>query len=167
MNSLDIFSTQKVRYNGRYEFDAVYQDTFDFLDNLRYDVRETKYSMDATSDKLEVSIEGQKEVNALIRRRIQVTFNAYDMREFDVQTENGVKSMCDGRLIITITGYCDIDYRDIFSGSGWRDGLGDLLFKTIRKGWFKNYFGPNYFAPIYKDAAKLRGTLNSNLDKTG
>lgn len=166
MKSLDIFSTQKVRYRGRYDFDSVYNAVFDYLEGKRYDVWETDYTFDG-DDKVEVSVEAQKEINALIRRRVEVDLEAYDMQEFQVQTDEGVKDVCDGRLIITITGYCDIDYRDIFTGSGWRERLGDTLYETIRGGWFKKYFGPNYFAPVYKDCAKLRGTLNSKLDKTG
>jgi hypothetical protein len=165
MNSLDIFSTQKVRYNGRYEFDAVYQQVFDFLENLRYDVWEKSYKRDATNNKLDVRIEAQREINAMIRRRIIIKFQAYDMEEYQVETKDGRKSMCDGRLIISITGYADIDYRDIFTGPGWREWLGDVIFTTIRRGLFKKYFGPNYFAPIYKDCAKLRGTLNGALGR--
>ena len=117
MNSLDIFSTQKVRYNGRYEFDAAYQQVFDFLENLRYDVWEKKHSVDRTNNKLNVRIEAQREINAMIRRRIIIKFQAYDWEEFQVETKDGRKSVCDGRLIISITGYADIDYRDIFTGS--------------------------------------------------
>ena len=144
MNSLDIFSTQKVRYRGRYDFDSVYNAAFSFLDDKRYDVWENKYTV-TDDDKVEVEIE------------------AFDMQEYEVNTQDGVKALADGRLIITITGYCDIDYRGIFEGGGWRETLGDTMYKTIRKGWFKKYFGPNYFAPVYKDCAKLRGSLNGAL----
>lgn len=164
MNSLDIFSTQKVRYRGRYDFDSVYNAAFSFLDDKRYDVWENKYTV-TDDDKVEVEIEAQKEINALIRRRVEVEIEAFDMQEYEVNTQDGVKALADGRLIITITGYCDIDYRGIFEGGGWRETLGDTLYKTIRKGWFKKYFGPNYFAPVYKDCAKLRGSLNGALGR--
>lgn len=164
MNSLDIFSTQKVRYKGRYDFDSVYKAVFDDLEGKRYDVWETDYTLTG-DDKVEVSVEAQKEINALIRRRVEVDLEAYDMQEYEVNTQDGVKQLADGRLIITITGYCDIDYRGIFDGSGWREGLGDVLYETIRKGWFKKYFGPNYFAPVYKECAKLRGKLNGLLER--
>jgi hypothetical protein len=164
MKSLDIFSTQRVRYRGEYSLDAVYEDTFSFLNGKRYDVWETDYTLDG-NDKIEVSVEAQKEINALIRRRIDIDIEAYDVNEYKVQGSDDVETVTNGRLIITITGYCDIDYRDIFTGSGWRERLGDVLYTTIRKGWFKKYFGPNYFAPVYIDCAKLRGTLNSDLGR--
>lgn len=164
MKSLDIFSTQRVRYNGEYDLGAVYNDVFTFLEGQRYQVWETDYTRDA-NDKVEVSVEAQKEVNALIRRRVDVDIEAYDVNEYQVERDGDLSTVTNGRLIITITGYCDIDYRDIFTGSGWRESLGDVLYTTIRKGWFKKYFGPNYFAPVYKDCAKLRGTINSDIGR--
>lgn len=164
MDTLDIFSTQRVRYRGKYSFEDLYEAIYEYFDTKRYDAFEKKYAKSG-DDKVDLEVEGQKEINALIRRRIVIEITAFDMQEFIVSTSQGRKKMTEGRLIITLTGYCDIDYRNIFGEDGRLGSLGPSLYKVLKGNIFKKYFGPNYYAPVYKDTAKLRGKLNGVLNR--
>lgn len=164
MRTLDIFSTQRIRYRGTYCFEDVYKAIYDTLEEKKYDVQETSYS-EAKNETINVQIESQREITPLIRRRINVEIIAYETEEFDVDVGGKTKKMMKGRFTAAITGYVDIDYRGIFSSVGPFGDLTPKLMSFIQDGPFSKYISNTYFGPVYVDALGVQGSINKSLGR--
>ena len=80
MQSIDIFSTQRIRFRGRYCFEDAYKAVYKTFNKRRYDVFEKRYEKNG-DDRVTVEIEGQREITALIRRRVQVRLRSFNTQE--------------------------------------------------------------------------------------
>jgi len=164
MRTLDIFSTQRIRYRGKYSFEEVYKAIYDTLEDKKYDVQESNY-VESKNDMINVTIKSQREITALIRRRIEVKVIAYETQEFSVEVDGETKKMMDGRFTAAITGYVDIDYREIFSDVGPFGDLTPNLLAFIQDGPFSKYISNTYFGPVYVDALGVQGSINKALGR--
>jgi hypothetical protein len=122
-----------LRYNGLFDFDAVYSAIIDWAKNYGYMWHEVDYKHKVPSPKgaeQEFKWLLTIKITEYVSYEILMTVHGWDLMEVEVESEGRKKSLLNGRLYIWIDPTIYLDYQKKFSKSG-------ILGKTLGN-WYKN-----------------------------
>jgi len=153
-----------VRYQGLFDFDAVYAAIIDWAKNYGYIWHEQTYKHKVPSPsgaEQEWLWFLEKEVNEYIHYKIKIKAKTYDMSEVEVQTETGAKkTISSGKIKMTIIGTTKVDWQKKFAHSG---KIGQWMGKIYEKMYFKEITG-GYGDTLHYRVANLQAIIKKVLD---
>lgn len=110
-----------LRYNGLFDFDAIYSAIIDWSKNYGYMWHEVDYKHKVPSPKgaeQEFKWLLSLKVTEYIYYEILMTVHGWDLMEVEVESDGRKKSLLNGRIYIWIDPKVKFDYQDKFSKGG-------------------------------------------------
>ena len=125
-----------LRYNGLFDFDAMYAMIIDWAKNYGYMWHERTYKHKVPSPKgaeQEFVWQMTKDVTEYVHHDIMFSVHMWDLTEVQVEIDGKPKSLSNARLYIVISGTLKSDWQGKFKGSKLAEKLGQWFGKISEK----------------------------------
>ncbi len=142
--------TMRLRYNGLFDFDALYVAVVDWAKMQGYMWFEKTYKHKVPSPrgaKQELDWILTKKVTNYLSHKITFTVTSWDTTEVEVAIEGRKKSLTNARIDIVMVGELEYDWQNLFSGSRFIKKLGD---------WYRNIVFKKELESVYYDQLHYR-----------
>lgn len=139
-----------IRYNGLFDFDALYAVIVDWAKHHGYMWTETEYKHKVprpSGAEQNIKWKFTKKVNEYIHYEIRFHLHTWDQREVEVEIGNEKKSLTNARMHITIWATLTFDWQKRFKGSTFSLLLGD---------WYRNVVMKKEVESLYNDQLYYR-----------
>lgn len=131
-----IAGKQTIRYSGLYDFDTLYAAVVNWAKNYGYMWNEKTYKHKIPGPlgaEQELDWDLTKNVTSFFRYTIAIRIHTYEMKEVIVNIGGKEKSLTSGRIYFVLDGTIHWDWQGYFSGTPFREKLGDWLTTLLIK----------------------------------
>ena len=163
--ALEEISVKKLtlRYDGLFDFDAMYAMITDWAKNYNYIWHEAEYKHKAAGKGAEQEFKWvlSLKVNEWVNYEITVTVHTWDILEVEVEVEGKKKAFSNARITMDFNGKLTLDRQDIF-----KKGSSGKLFG----GWYKKLFSAEtdeYYDQLYYRMQSLHALVKKYFDMQG
>lgn len=128
--------TIEVRYEGLFDFDALYAAIIDWSKNYGYAWHEKAYKHKVPSPlgaEQELNWQITKEVTDYIKHGVVMVAHLWDLTEVEVEVDGKKKKLSNGRIYIRIKGTLYYEWQGVFGGSKFAQTLGKWYAKLTKK----------------------------------
>lgn len=138
----------QLRYHGLFDFDGFYSAVIDWAKNYGYLWHEKSYKHKVPSPRgaeQEWDWQMSTNVNEYVRFVIEIEIHSWDLLEVEVEVEGKKKILNNGRMLIKIEGAVELDWQKKFTGSKFRQKLGEWYIKYYFNRELIQYWDPLYY----------------------
>lgn len=140
-----------VRYEGVFDFDALFAAVVNWMKTYRYHYHEETYKHKIPSPRgaeQEITMIGVKHVTDFYDYEIKLKWHTWDQTEVEVTRNGQKKKLTKARIEIRINGKVKIDWQKRFKGSKFREILYKIWYKAYRRDvetvWHDNLYYRTY-----------------------
>jgi hypothetical protein len=161
--------TFRIKFDGIFDFDEVYNAMNDWLTEREYEVKETKYKN--KPPELEIAWKTDRKITHYVKQKIDVDFYFWNMKEVEVIKSNTKKKMLKARVRIEVKPDVELGYEDYLKDkSEWESTPFLIKLKEFFNKWvLKRDIDMLYEGQAYYDAVHfvdfIKHKLNMKLDK--
>jgi len=137
-----------LRYNGLFDFDAMYAAVIDWTKNYGYIWHEKAYKHKVPNPKgaeQELEWEMSININEYVKYSITFSIHAWELNEVDVDIDGKKKTLSNGRLYMVINGKVECDWQNKFGTSKFGAWLGEKYFQLMMKNISLEYADGLYY----------------------
>ncbi len=153
-----------LRYTGIFDWDGMYAAVVDWAKMYGYKWHEKAYKHKVPSpDGAEIELDWELETVATEYIKYKITFaiHAYDLSDIDIDVNGKKKRLTNARVSIIINGDLDYDWQLRFTGSPFRQKLGELYRK------WTGSVDQTYMDQLYYRMWNLHAMLKKYFDMQG
>jgi len=161
--------TFRIKFDGIFDFDELYNAMNKWLTEREYEVKETKYKN--KPPELEISWKSDRKITHYVKQNIDVDFHLWNIKEVEVIKENTKKKMIKARVTIEVKPDKEFGYEDYLKrDSDWKSTPFSVKLKEFLNKWvLKRDIEMVYESQVYFDAVHfvdfIKQKLNMKMDK--
>jgi hypothetical protein len=150
-----------IKYSGLYDLNSLLKAIYTWYNSEYYNFTEAKQKYKPSER--EIKFHGDRKLNEYVRFNIDVDMFFFDIKEVEVIKEGKKLKMQDGKVIIDIKGFLELDWQRRFGGVKYFQYLQDFYHKYI----IKQTISEDWEDTLYFKMQQLARMINQRLGMEG
>lgn len=151
----------QIRYKGVFDWGGLYRLIRKWFDDHKYFYLEPKYKDKVSTpfgNELEIKMRPYRKVTEFIKYNMEIDIKIWDFKEFEVEIDGEKRLVTDGRIVIWMRGWLELDYANRFN-TPFEKKLVDMLYKVLKK-YFELKHIDNITFSLYELQSDIKKYLN-------